>query len=94
MPRWFWLWFGVLVRVFRLRRSLLLENLALRQQLTVLKRKHPKPKLRVLDKLFWVSLAAVGLPGDAGVWWLRKEELLQGKQILTEKLVVSSALAD
>ena len=54
MSRWSWLWFGVLVRVFRSRRSLLLENLALRQQLTVLKRKHPKPKLRVLDKLFWV----------------------------------------
>ena len=54
MSRWFWLWFGVLVRVFRSRRNLFLENLALRQQLTVLKRKHPKPKLRVLDKLFWV----------------------------------------
>ena len=54
MSRWFWLWFGVFVRVFRSRRSLLLENLALRQQLTVLKRKHPKPKLRVPDKLFWV----------------------------------------
>jgi hypothetical protein len=34
--------------------SLLLENLALQQQLTALKRKHPKPKFRVLDKLFWV----------------------------------------
>jgi len=42
------------VRIFRSRRSLLLENLALRQQLTVLKRKHPKPKLRMLDILFWV----------------------------------------
>jgi putative transposase len=54
MSRWFWLWFGLLVPVFRRRRDLLLENLALRQQVTVLKRKHPKPKLRVLDKLFWV----------------------------------------
>ena len=54
MSRWFWLWFGLLVRVFRRRRDLLLENLALRQQVTVLKRKHPKPKLRVLDRLFWV----------------------------------------
>jgi hypothetical protein len=36
------------------RRSLLVENLALRQQLIVLKRKHPRPKLRALDKLFWV----------------------------------------
>src|ERR1039457_6712251 len=54
MSRWFCLWFVLLVRVFRSHRSLLLENLALRQQLTVLKRKHPKPNLRVLDKLFWV----------------------------------------
>src|SRR6266481_2793116 len=54
MSRWFCLWFGMRVRIFRSRRSLLLENLALRQQLTVLKRKHPKPKLRMLDILFWV----------------------------------------
>ena len=54
MSRLFCLLFGLLVRVFRSRRSLLLENLVLRQQLTVLKRKHPKPKVRVLDKLFWV----------------------------------------
>lgn len=54
MSRWFCLWFGVLIRIFRSRRNLLLENVALRQQLTVLKRKHPKPKLRMLDILFWV----------------------------------------
>jgi hypothetical protein len=30
-----------------------LENLALRQQLAVLKRRHPRPKLSPLDKLFW-----------------------------------------
>ena len=50
----FWLWFGALPRIFRTRRGLLLENLALRQQLAVLKRQHPKPKLGLLDKLFWV----------------------------------------
>jgi hypothetical protein len=48
------LWFGVLLRNFRTRRSLMLENLALRQQLTVLKRRHPKPRLGPFDKLFWV----------------------------------------
>src|ERR1700678_2291157 len=36
------------------RRSLLLENLALRQQLAVLKRRHPRPSLYPFDKLFWV----------------------------------------
>jgi hypothetical protein len=33
---------------------LMLENLALRQQLAVLKRKHPKARLGPFDKLFWV----------------------------------------
>ena len=43
-----------ILRCFRSRRSLLLENLALRQQLAVLKRKRLRPRLRLLDKLFWV----------------------------------------
>src|SRR5229473_6944998 len=48
------LFFGMLVRLFRRRRSLLLENLALRQQLAVLKRRHPRPSLSLFDKLFWI----------------------------------------
>jgi putative transposase len=43
-----------LLRCFRARRSLLIENLVLRQQLVVLKRKHPRPRLTVFDKSFWV----------------------------------------
>ena len=50
----FRLWFGAVLRIFHTRRSLMLENLALRQQLTVLKRRHPKPRLGPFDKLFWV----------------------------------------
>jgi len=42
------------IRLFRSRRSLLLENLALRQQLVVFKRKYPRPRLTAFDKLFWV----------------------------------------
>src|SRR5208337_2992513 len=48
------LWLASILRLFRTRRSLLLENLALRQQLAVLKRKHPRPRLVALDRLFWV----------------------------------------
>jgi uncharacterized membrane protein len=44
----------MLVRLFCRRQSLLLENLALRQQLVMLKRRHPRPSLGLLDKLFWV----------------------------------------
>jgi hypothetical protein len=31
-----------------------LENLALRQQLAVLKRKHPRPRIGAVDKIFWL----------------------------------------
>jgi len=46
---------GTVARFFCKRRSLLLENLALRQQLTVFKRRHPRPRLNLLDKLFWIA---------------------------------------
>ena len=45
---------ATLVRLFRSRQGLLLENLALRQQLTVLKRRTPRPCLGNFDRLFWV----------------------------------------
>lgn len=50
----FGLFLASIVCLFRMRKSLLLENLALRQQLAVLKRKHPRPRLTLFDKLFWV----------------------------------------
>jgi putative transposase len=52
----FSLWFGTLFRLFRRRGTLVLENFVLRQQLTVLKRRHPRPMLNVFDKLFWIVL--------------------------------------
>jgi hypothetical protein len=48
--------FILAVRSFRSRRDLLLENLALRQQLAVWKRRRPQPRLFAADKLFWVIL--------------------------------------
>src|SRR5208283_4200586 len=56
MFRFIALCLGTLVRHLQARRSLLLENLALRQQLAVLKRRHPKPRISLLDKLFWVAV--------------------------------------
>src|SRR5262247_694258 len=41
------------------RRQLALENLALRQQLTVYKRTVARPRLRKIDRLFWVGLARI-----------------------------------
>jgi putative transposase len=48
------LFLASILRLFRTRRYLLLENLVLRQQLSVLKRKRPRPRINLLDKLFWV----------------------------------------
>ena len=50
----FGLLIGAILRLFRARRTLLLENLALRQQLAALKRRHPRPRLTIFGKVFWV----------------------------------------
>lgn len=50
---------GAMFRVFRSRRNLLLENLVLRRQLAVLKRKRPRPRIAAFDKLFLGSCAKV-----------------------------------
>jgi len=56
MLRWLKLLFDLLVRLSCSRRDLLLENLALRQQLAVLKQKHLKPRFAASDKMLWVIL--------------------------------------
>ena len=56
MLRFVSLCFGTVVRLLRARRSLLIENLALRQQLAAIKRRHPRLHLGRLDKLFWVVI--------------------------------------
>ena len=43
------------ILLIRSRRTLLLSNLALRQQLTVYKRKQRRPGLKNRDRLFWAS---------------------------------------
>ena len=56
MPRSLRLLFVLLVRSVRSRRDLLLENWHLRQQLAVLRQRHPHPRFAASDKLFWVIL--------------------------------------
>jgi len=53
--------------LFRDRRELVLENLALRQQLAILVRTHPHRCLRKTDRLFWVWLSRM---------WKRWQETL------------------
>jgi putative transposase len=64
----------------RERRDLALESLALRQQLGVLKRRKGVPRLKKVDRLFWVVLSRIWAPwrqalhlvsGDTVVGWQR-----------------------
>src|ERR1039458_7845579 len=49
--------FVLFVRSFCSRRDLLLENLALRQQLAVLKERRPRPRFSPSDSFFWPPCA-------------------------------------
>lgn len=48
---------AALIAGLRPRASLVAENLALRQQLAVLRRAAPRPRLRAVDRAFWVVLS-------------------------------------
>ena len=50
------LWSGFFPRFLSSRRSLLIENLALRQQLAVFQRQHSRPRLIPSDKIFWLLM--------------------------------------
>lgn len=51
--------------MFRSRRALVLENLALRHQLQVLQRSGKRARFRPLDRGFWSSSPACGRNGGA-----------------------------
>jgi hypothetical protein len=57
-------WFGAF---FRSRHDLGSELVALRQQVGVLKRKNPRPQLRLRDRLFWLALQR---------WWSKWASVL------------------
>ena len=48
---------GFLRSLFIPRETLILENLALRQQLAAYKRTSKRPRLRMFDRAFWVGLS-------------------------------------
>jgi len=50
MIKWLWIVLGTLRSVMRTHRELALENLALRQQLSVWKARQPRPRLTELDR--------------------------------------------
>jgi putative transposase len=64
---------GALIGAFRPRACFVAENLALRQQLAVLRRKKPRPRLVPIDRAFWILLSRIW-PDWADVLALVKPE--------------------
>mgnify|MGYP001813736827 CR=1 FL=1 len=61
--------------------DLALENLALRQQLAILKRHKKRPQIRTKDRLFWIMLCRfwrnwqeplIVVKPETVIWWHRK----------------------
>ena len=48
---------GALLAALRPRASLVAGNLVLRQQLAILRRANPRPRLRPIDRAFWVIVS-------------------------------------
>ncbi|MDH4282651.1 MAG: hypothetical protein OEV36_08375 [Myxococcales bacterium] len=61
----------------RPQRELALENLALRQQLTIVQRKTKRPKLKKADRAFWVALSRL-LPDWQNALIIVKPETVVG----------------
>jgi transposase InsO family protein len=58
---------GTLRAALKARTDLVLENLALRQQLALLRRRSKRPRVGPLDRVFWIWLSQ---------WWARWREAL------------------
>ncbi len=62
---------------FRGRRALVLENLALRQQIAVYKRVPKRPRLRSTDRAFWVWLSRLWNGWKTPLILVRPETVIQ-----------------
>ena len=68
---------GWVVSAFRSQGELLLENLALRQQLLALHAKRPRPRLSSVDRLFWVVLREVWSGGQRSLILVTPETVVR-----------------
>ena len=75
-------WLGILIlAAVRERRDLALENLALRQQLGVLKRRKRVPRLRRKDRWFWVVLSRIWAPWRRALHLVNADTMLRTGQL-------------
>src|ERR1700739_4139367 len=64
---------GWMISAFRSREDLVLENLALHQQLLALHAQRPRSRLSALHKLFWVAPRTIWAGGSTTAWSWRRD---------------------
>ncbi len=69
--------FGFLRSLFIYREALMLENLALRQQLATYKRTCKRPRLRMVDRTFWVWLSKLWQKWPAALVIVKPETVIR-----------------
>jgi hypothetical protein len=77
MLKWLEIVVGTLRSVLRPQRELALENLVLRQQLAILKHRHPRPRLTDADRLFWVVLSRIWSGWRGGLHIVQPETVVR-----------------
>lgn len=68
------------------RRDLALENLALRQQLDVFKRRNRVPRLKRGDRVFWLVLSRIWALGDRPCLWFTVTRSSVGSERASESI--------
>ncbi len=77
MFKWLGIIFGTVGAAIRCRHDLATENLALRQQLAVMKYQRPRPRLTDADRLFWVLLSRIWSDWHASLHIVQPETVVR-----------------
>jgi len=70
--------FALTTRSLHSRRDLLLENLALRQQLAVLRKRYPRVRFFDSDRLFWIALLRLWSKWKRALVLVQPETVVRG----------------
>lgn len=82
---------GVLSSAFRSRADLLIENLALRQQLSVVASSNRRRRITAADRLFWVVLQRVWSRWSEVLLFVKPETVIQWHRRLPQVLDLALA---
>jgi len=77
MFKWLGIVFGTVGAAIRCQHDLATENLALRQQLAVMKYQRPRPRLTDADRLFWVLLSRICSDWHASLHIVKPETVVR-----------------